>query len=170
MLDAFVSMKHLLIHFLFRSGIGELCSDQQFAKQCFQMAPKLQDMGRVSNMEHLDHREPEKSGELTEQLLSFPLGSDLLKLVQVEALLSKKERNWLLDFLQANSNIFTWSVSDMLGIPLEVITHKLSIDPKYKPIKQKKKALHQRGRAVDETVDATSKRAIVEEEKEKLCT
>jgi hypothetical protein len=33
----------------------------------------------------------------------------------------------------------------MLGIPREVIEHKLGIDPSYKPVKQKKKDILQRG-------------------------
>jgi hypothetical protein len=31
--------------------------------------------------------------------------------------------------------MFAWQMSDMLGIPREVIEHKLDIDPAFKPIK-----------------------------------
>jgi hypothetical protein len=36
-------------------------------------------------------------------------------------------------------DVFTWQISDMSEIPREVIEHKLSIDPSYKPIKQKER-------------------------------
>jgi hypothetical protein len=36
-------------------------------------------------------------------------------------------------------DVFTWQISDMPEIPREVIEHKLSIDPSYKPIKQKER-------------------------------
>jgi hypothetical protein len=36
-------------------------------------------------------------------------------------------------------NVFTWQISDMPGIPKEVIEHKLSIDPAFKTIKQKER-------------------------------
>jgi hypothetical protein len=45
----------------------------------------------------------------------------------------------LVTFLQANLDVFAWQMSDMPGIPKEVIEHKLSIDPVFKPIKQKKR-------------------------------
>jgi hypothetical protein len=36
-------------------------------------------------------------------------------------------------------DVFTWKMPDMLGIPREVIEHKLVIDPVFKPIKQKER-------------------------------
>jgi hypothetical protein len=44
----------------------------------------------------------------------------------------------LITFLQENLDVFTWKTSDVLGIPREVIDHKLGIDPSFKMIKQKK--------------------------------
>jgi hypothetical protein len=41
----------------------------------------------------------------------------------------------LATFLQKNLDVFTWKISDMPGIPREVIEHKLDIDPSYKLIK-----------------------------------
>jgi hypothetical protein len=35
--------------------------------------------------------------------------------------------------------VFAWQISDMPGIPREVIEHKLGIDPAFKPIKQKER-------------------------------
>jgi hypothetical protein len=35
--------------------------------------------------------------------------------------------------------VFAWQISDMPGIPREVIEHKLGIDSVFKPIKQKEK-------------------------------
>jgi hypothetical protein len=45
----------------------------------------------------------------------------------------------LITFLQANLDIFAWQISDMPGIPREVIEHKLGNDPAYKSIKQKER-------------------------------
>jgi hypothetical protein len=42
-------------------------------------------------------------------------------------------------FLRENLDVFTWQISDMPRIPMEVIEHKLGIDPGFKPIKQKKR-------------------------------
>jgi hypothetical protein len=35
----------------------------------------------------------------------------------------------LVDFLRANADIFTWSPSNMSGIPREVVEHSLDILP-----------------------------------------
>jgi hypothetical protein len=43
----------------------------------------------------------------------------------------------LVTFLQYNLDVFTWKILDILGIPREVIEHKLGVDPSFKPIKQK---------------------------------
>jgi hypothetical protein len=45
----------------------------------------------------------------------------------------------LVTFLGANLDVFTWQISYMLGIPREVIEHKLGIDSAFKPIKQKER-------------------------------
>jgi hypothetical protein len=45
----------------------------------------------------------------------------------------------LITFLQTNLDVFAWQISDMSGIPREVIEHKSGIDPAFKPIKQKKR-------------------------------
>jgi hypothetical protein len=45
----------------------------------------------------------------------------------------------IITFLQANLDVFAWQMSDMPGIPREVIEHKLGIDPVFKPIKQKER-------------------------------
>jgi hypothetical protein len=41
----------------------------------------------------------------------------------------------LITFLWDNIDVFTWKISDMSGIPREVIEHKLGSDPSYKLIK-----------------------------------
>jgi hypothetical protein len=45
----------------------------------------------------------------------------------------------LVTFLRENLDVFAWQISDMPGIPREVIEHKLGIDPAFKPIKQKER-------------------------------
>jgi hypothetical protein len=45
----------------------------------------------------------------------------------------------LITFLRENLDVFTWQISDMPGIPREMIEHKLGIDSAFKPIKQKER-------------------------------
>jgi hypothetical protein len=43
----------------------------------------------------------------------------------------------LVDFLRTNYDIFTWSPSNMLGIPRDVTEHALEIWADAKPVKQR---------------------------------
>jgi hypothetical protein len=43
----------------------------------------------------------------------------------------------LITFLWENLDVFAWQISDIFGIPREIIEHKLGIDPSYKSIKKK---------------------------------
>ena len=75
-------------------------------------------------IDKLDQRDNEERDELVEQLVSIPLREDNpTKTVQIGSLLPKSKRNQLLDLLRRSTDVFAWSVADMLGIPSEVITH-----------------------------------------------
>jgi hypothetical protein len=43
----------------------------------------------------------------------------------------------LLQFLDKNSDVFAWSTSNLVGVSREVIEHKLQVNPRVKPKKQK---------------------------------
>ncbi|XP_019246477.1 PREDICTED: uncharacterized protein LOC109226132 [Nicotiana attenuata] len=45
----------------------------------------------------------------------------------------------LIQFLSNNIDCFSWSHLDMTGIPLEITSHILSVDPKFMPVKQKRR-------------------------------
>ncbi|KAM2654371.1 hypothetical protein EV2_025882 [Malus domestica] len=46
----------------------------------------------------------------------------------------------LISFLQENTKVFAWSYEDMPGISPDIICHHLSIDPKTKTVRQKRKS------------------------------
>jgi hypothetical protein len=48
-------------------------------------------------------------------------------------------KDMLVTFLWENLDVITWKISDMLGIPREMIELKLGIDPSFKSIKQKER-------------------------------
>jgi hypothetical protein len=61
------------------------------------------------------------------------------KKLHISTELEAKKELALITFLRANLDVFAWQISDMPGIPREVIEHKLGIDPAFKPIKQKER-------------------------------
>jgi hypothetical protein len=57
--------------------------------------------------------------------------------VCIRAEMSLEEEAELLQFLDKNHDVFTWSTSDLIGASREVIEHKLQVNPIEKPKKQK---------------------------------
>ena len=63
-------------------------------------------------------------------------------------------RTQLADFLKANLDVFAWNHEDMVGIDPEVMSHRLNIDPHFKPVRQKRRAMtRERYLALKEEVD-----------------
>jgi hypothetical protein len=74
------------------------------------------------------------------QVLSgFPLGylGGPLGLSPTGANLDPKLELALTSFLRDNADIFTWSPSDMSGVPRELAEHGLEVNKTARPIKQK---------------------------------
>ena len=59
--------------------------------------------------------------------------------IQVGSDLPNNIRPNLIKFLKSKSHCFAWSHRDMTGISEEVITHKLNVDPTFKPVQQKRR-------------------------------
>ncbi|XP_068312544.1 uncharacterized protein [Pyrus communis] len=59
------------------------------------------------------------------------------RMVKIGTTLSPSLRLALISFSQENAKVFAWLYEDMLGISPNIICHRLSIDPKTKPVKQK---------------------------------
>ncbi|KAM2221268.1 hypothetical protein ACFX1S_020365 [Malus domestica] len=61
-------------------------------------------------------------------------------MVKIGTTLSPPIRLVLISFLQENTEVFAWSYKDMPSIFPDIICHHLSIDPKTKPVKQKRRS------------------------------
>jgi hypothetical protein len=57
--------------------------------------------------------------------------------VAISVALEPEEEHELMEFLNKNKDVFAWSASDLCGVSRDIIEHKLDIDPKIKPRKQK---------------------------------
>ncbi|KAM1066715.1 hypothetical protein ACFX2B_021848 [Malus domestica] len=61
-------------------------------------------------------------------------------MVKIGTTLSPPIRLALISFLQDNTEVFAWSYEDMPGISPDIICHRLRIDPKTKPVRQKRRS------------------------------
>ncbi|KAM1696120.1 hypothetical protein ACFXTN_027679 [Malus domestica] len=62
------------------------------------------------------------------------------RMVKIDTTLSPPIRLAWISFLQENTEVFAWSYEDMSGISPDIICHRLSIDPKTKPVRQKQRS------------------------------
>ena len=55
------------------------------------------------------------------------------KVVTISSTLTTKEEEELLDFLNKDKGVFTWSASDFRGVSRDIVEHRLDISPSAKP-------------------------------------
>ncbi|XP_050243797.1 uncharacterized protein LOC126692285 [Quercus robur] len=65
------------------------------------------------------------------------------KTTKIGTTLSPEMRTRLIQFLKENLDVYAWSHEDMPGIAPEVIQHKLNVNPKRKPIQQRRRVFAQ---------------------------
>jgi hypothetical protein len=82
------------------------------------------------------------------------IGSQLLQLVKED----------LVTFLKHNSDVFSWSHEDMLGIDPSVIVHKLNVELNRRPVKQRRRTFAaERNQAIVEEVEKLLKAGFIRE-------
>ena len=72
--------------------------------------------------------------------------------------LEEKTKKDLVHFLKKSIDVFVWSHKDMPGIDPSVITHRLNVNPSFKPVWQKK------------MVFASERDNVIKDEVQKLIT
>ncbi|XP_020422651.1 uncharacterized protein LOC109949950 [Prunus persica] len=60
--------------------------------------------------------------------------------VRIGTSISPELRSDLVAFLRLNSEVFAWSYNDMPGISPDIISHRLSVNPAVRPVRQKRRA------------------------------
>ncbi|XP_061364523.1 uncharacterized protein LOC133307959 [Gastrolobium bilobum] len=147
-LKVIISMPHLLNEFRDSTGaIVAIRGDQKEARSCYNTSLRVKstthraEKGNTSiNMTNLDIREdlrdvrPQPDGEL-EDLQLGPLPENVTKIGRHLPDTEKKE---LIAVLSKNKDLFAWTTADILRVDPDVICHHLTLDPKAKPIAQKK--------------------------------
>ncbi|KAM1018443.1 hypothetical protein ACFX2C_040073 [Malus domestica] len=82
----------------------------------------------------------------TEELEKVSISKDYpYRMVKIGTNLSPPIRLALISFLQENIEVFAWSYEDMPGISPDIICHRLSIGPKTKPVRQKRRSYDPEG-------------------------
>ena len=89
---------------------------------------------------------------------------DLEKFTRIGASIKEKAKKYLVQFLKKDTDMFAWSHDDMPGIDPSVITHRLSVHPSSKPIRQKKRVFApKRDKAIREEVQKLTTAQFIRE-------
>ena len=144
------SAYHMIIKFPTIHGVGMVRGDQRVARECYTASMKQRAVDNVS-VDELDMRD---------EVLTRPEPSEELEPVSLDddpehlAYIGSKLKSLLTQFLRQNRDVFAWKQTDMGGIDPTVITHRLNINPSFKPIKQKRRSFApERQKAINEEVD-----------------
>ena len=91
--------------------------------------------------------------EPSEELEPIQLDDHPKHLAYVGSKLAEDLRSPLIRFLKQNRDVFAWKQEDMRGIDPTIITHRLSVGPSFKPVKQKRRSFAlERQKAINEEV------------------
>ncbi|XP_061358283.1 uncharacterized protein LOC133302508 [Gastrolobium bilobum] len=111
--------------------------------QCFLVDFDARDDPRV------EHARPTPDGALEHVVL----GEADHQTTTVGATIDPKVKDKLIQLLKANKDLFAWKPSDMPGIDPNICCHRLSVDPKAKPVSQKKRKFSfDRQKVIDEEI------------------
>ncbi|KAI5343721.1 hypothetical protein L3X38_011597 [Prunus dulcis] len=144
---------HALDEIRTKTGVGYVKGDQQKARECYIKASKQRMKEKmemyVVERDGIDREVELNPREGTNKQQAIP-GEDLEevqidgnhpdRIVKIGAQLPPQIRDDLTNFLLENAKVFAWSYEDMPGIDPKIISHCLSIDPVFKPIRQKCRA------------------------------
>ena len=95
----------------------------------------------------IDPRSPDEEGTIgpIEDLVDLLVDDkESSKVLNIGKNLSKEIQGAISEFLRQTLDVFAWAHSDMEGIDLSIMSHRLNIDPSRKPIDRKSRLWTQR--------------------------
>ena len=124
------------------------------AQECYSASVKQKTVDNVY-MDELDMRDEVLTRpEPSEELEPVSLDDDPEHLAYIGSKLAEDLKGLLTQFLKQNKDVFAWKQADIGGIDPAVITHRLNVNPSFKPIKQKRRSFApERQKAINEEVD-----------------
>ncbi|KAL2248368.1 UNVERIFIED_CONTAM: hypothetical protein Sindi_2689100 [Sesamum indicum] len=139
---AVVSTYHMKMKFPTENGMGELTSDRRETRKCYNLSLKGEHSQKKSKTKkdaephpyEAEHLKPSGEYKTVQLVLEEPD-----KTTRIGANMNEGEMA-VIEFLRKNADIFAWSPLDFTGIDPEVIVYRLNVDPKARPVQQKKRS------------------------------
>ena len=164
-IKAIPSAFHMMIKFPTVSGVGMVRGDQRVTRECYSASMKQKAVDNIY-LDELDMRDEVLTRpQPLEELEPVSLDDDPEHLAYIGSKLAEDLKSLLTHFLRQNKDVFAWKQTDMGGIDLIVITHRLNVSPSFKPIKQKRRSFApERQRAINEEVGKLLQAGAIREE------
>ncbi|XP_071911843.1 uncharacterized protein [Coffea arabica] len=141
-LRAIPSTLHLSVKFPTPEGIAEVHGDPEVARTCYLALLRGHEkvVAQTVSLEPYIPGEEERQRDTPDVIEEFPLKEGRPdQTIRIGASLPPKEKDDLKALLREYAQVFAWTVEDMPGIPTDLADHHLNIDPRFKPVKQKKR-------------------------------
>ncbi|XP_019161771.1 PREDICTED: uncharacterized protein LOC109158277 [Ipomoea nil] len=137
-LGALISIEHLCMKFCTPSGVGTVRCDRKVARHCYLQA--CRGMGKREMRVHEITERPTKKAmpPCPEPALELEeVEIDLARLerrVRIGVGLKRDVREEVIRVLRENRLVFSWGPEDMSGVDRSIISHRLAVDPGYRPM------------------------------------
>nr|XP_027088686.1 uncharacterized protein LOC113710036 [Coffea arabica] len=140
---AIPSSLHLSVKFSTPGGIAEVHGDPEVARTCYLAVlwghEKV--IAQTTTLEPYIPGEEARQLGTQDQIEEFPLREDRPdQVLRDGASLPPEEKEGLKALLREYAQVFAWTVEDMPGILTDLAVHHLNVDPRFKPVKQKKRS------------------------------
>ncbi|XP_071901074.1 uncharacterized protein [Coffea arabica] len=136
------STLHLSVKFPTPEGVAEMHGDPEVARTCYlaMLQGHEKVVAQATSLEPYIPGEEERQLDTPDEIAEFPLKEGRPdQTIRIGASLPPKEKDNLKALLREYAQVFAWTVEDMLGIPTDLAVHHLNIDPRFRPVKQKKR-------------------------------
>ncbi|XP_071909560.1 uncharacterized protein [Coffea arabica] len=167
-LRAVYSTYHLSFKFPTPEGVAEVSSDVGATRECYlatiqaavgpQPPPRSEEKRpAVLSINCIDpHKAGEPSrlepGDEVEQVVLDEAKPD--QVVQVGAGLPSPLKEEVISLIKDHRDIFAWSADEVVGVPPELMTHQLNVNPQARPVRQKRRHFGpERSKAISDEVD-----------------
>ena len=122
----------LKVKFPTDNGVGDVKGDQILAKEYYQAV-----LAAKENHTWMIEEKDEDKVEALEVVELFK--GQVTKTTRIGTTLNPEVRAKLVQFLKENPDVFAWSHEDMPDIALDIIQHKLKVNPDRKPVQQRQR-------------------------------
>ncbi|XP_073159043.1 uncharacterized protein [Henckelia pumila] len=144
---AISSTYHMKLKFPTPEGVDEATGDSRLARECHAITLQTIAKHRLNRSEiHVVENECGKNErinaiEILKNIVVLP--GDPQKVVRIGSDFPTLLEEALTNFLKEDSDVFSWKDEALPGIPPDYSLHHLQVNPKVKPVKQKKRTFSQ---------------------------